>query len=225
MKPPSSETGWSFGTVHPRYIPRYPSMDTSSGRGRHAERGQVRERGREVVDVGPTGGSAQEWSVHPWLTRFDTVVMLTPTSPSSVNLTAPIQLAQPSAAMSNVTRSGVEGSWSGSMKYVPGSSSVNGPPSQTSSTVEVVGGFRRRRRGGGDGRARRLGGRRAGSQRHRQDGRCERASDTNPHPVPPSGSHPCQGPGSAKPKSRMLEPSASAIARPAVSPFLPNLEL
>src|ERR671922_354882 len=70
---------------------------------------------------GPTGGSANEWSRHPCRTRFVTVVMLTPTCPSSANLAAPIHCDHPPAGTSYTTRRGVEGSWSASMKYVPGS--------------------------------------------------------------------------------------------------------
>src|SRR3989304_5421203 len=75
------------------------------------------------VTLGPTGGSAHEWSRHPSLTRFVTVVMLTATCPSSADLTAPIHIDQPSTGTSNVTWSDVEGSRSGSMEYVPGSRS------------------------------------------------------------------------------------------------------
>src|SRR5919106_4840545 len=76
--------------------------------------------------LGPTGGSAHEWSRHPWRTRLVTVVMLTPTCPSSENLVAPIHIDHPSKGTSYTTRSGVEGSRSGSMKYVPGSSGAKG---------------------------------------------------------------------------------------------------
>src|SRR5919106_6050775 len=89
--------------------------------------------------LGPTGGSAHEWSRHPCRTRFVTVVMLTPTCegwpgqpldeqavPSSANLDAPIHIDHPSKGTSYTTRSGVEGSRSVSMKYVPGSSGAKG---------------------------------------------------------------------------------------------------
>src|SRR5919106_220047 len=71
--------------------------------------------------LGPTGGSAHEWSRHPSRTRFVTVVMLTPTCPSLADLAAPIHIDHPSKGTSYTTRRGVEGSRSGSMKYVPGS--------------------------------------------------------------------------------------------------------
>src|SRR5919106_2161652 len=93
--------------------------------------------------LGPTDGSAHEWSRHPCRTRFVTVVMLTPTCegwpgqpldeqavPPSANLTAPIHINHPSEGTSYTTRSGVEGSRSGSMKYVPGSSGAKGLSSQ-----------------------------------------------------------------------------------------------
>src|SRR3990172_9199109 len=96
-------------------------MDTSCG-------GDVARNGARSASaaarsstLGPTGGSAHEWLRHPWRTRFDTVVMLAPTCTASENLTAPIHLSHPSAGISYTTRSGVEGSRSGSMESVPGS--------------------------------------------------------------------------------------------------------
>src|SRR5262245_54212649 len=72
--------------------------------------------------LGPTGGSAHEWSWHPSVTRFDTVVMVMPTHPASEHFAAPIHWIQSSFGISYTTRSGVEASPSGSMKYGPGSS-------------------------------------------------------------------------------------------------------
>src|SRR4029450_2865368 len=77
--------------------------------------------------LGPTGGSAHEWSWQPCVTRFDTVVMLTPTCPGlpqlsvehsvslSANFAAPIHCHHP-AGTSYTTRMGVDESRSGSMK-------------------------------------------------------------------------------------------------------------
>ena len=67
------------------------------------------------------GGSAQAWSLQPSVTRFATVVMLTPLCPTSENFAAPIHADQPSEEMSKTTRSEVNSSPSGSMKYLPGS--------------------------------------------------------------------------------------------------------
>src|SRR5919106_4013001 len=60
--------------------------------------------------------------------------------PSSANLVAPIHIDHPSKGTSYTTRSGVEGSPSGSMKYVPGSSGAKGSSSMMSWIVgEAVG--------------------------------------------------------------------------------------
>jgi hypothetical protein len=58
--------------------------------------------------------------------------MLTPTWPASLNFAAPIHCDHPSAGMSYTTRSGVEGSVSASMKYVPGFSGLKCSSDMTS---------------------------------------------------------------------------------------------
>src|SRR5215207_192277 len=88
--------------------------------------------------LGPTGGSAGEWSRHPCCTRFVTEVMLTATHPPSATLAAPIHGDHPSTGTSYTTRRGVEGSASGSMKYVPGSRGGKFPPPNSRSVTSWI---------------------------------------------------------------------------------------